>query len=174
MGVRYKTLWVSEVRRCMHYISLIWTNYQRKRFSFITVPHERECKSSFRSLIVTLSNNSITDVVVESASGVECPAKEKMLYIKYKDEEGNTKETPKLETFDYSEKLLLNEKFKEIFLKKQVMNWEMPLRSIIKNVKKHGYKKGLEQLYIVGSKDSERKDSFNQVKNFNHTLFFCI
>ncbi|RZD19493.1 MAG: hypothetical protein EVG15_01015 [Candidatus Acididesulfobacter diazotrophicus] len=37
----------------------------------------------------------------------------------------------------------------------------MPLRSIIRNIKKPDSKKGLKQLWIVGS-----KDSFNQIKDF--------
>ncbi|RZD19492.1 MAG: hypothetical protein EVG15_01010 [Candidatus Acididesulfobacter diazotrophicus] len=68
------------------YISLIWTNYERKRFSLITVPHERQCEEgSFRALIVALSKNSITDVIVESASDGDNQAGIKnFLYIQIK------------------------------------------------------------------------------------------
>ena len=134
--------------------SLYWTNYERKKFSSISIPVERDLglqERTFEALIMPLSVNQLrADIITPSNSA-------KTLKITKIIQNGTEKEfsfedTSEPSPFKRLEELLLDNSgppyAKEIF-----SNWQMPLTSIIRNIKHDKGGSGLKQLWLIGSKN---------------------
>ena len=147
-------------------LSMAWTNYERKRFSTIEIPHEHECEEGYyRALIIALSTNNknIEDITIKDND------EERTLYIKIKEETDEKKYEIKRDISIPS----LKDRLEEFYSNNNGLNWVMPLRSIFKSIKREGkYKKGLEQLWIVSSVDNKTQGSYSQIKNFIKLIDF--
>lgn len=154
--------------------SLFWTNYERKKFSLITIPIERDLalnERTFEVLIMPLSlHKSIKTVSITPSDSNEI--------LNINNEPLPFKKGPGLDLLKDLKALLLenlnSEKGGEIF-----KNWQPPLISITRNLKEDNGK-GLKQLWLIGSKDkvySNKPDekkygSAGQLKHLIKILLF--
>lgn len=138
---------------------LKWTNKERKKFSYIAIPEERDLEEgSIEALILPISKpNTINNVQIENDGGL------KKLTIQYKKpkEDNIPEKSDEIIEFKESEalsrirKLLIPDKDEKDRNKAQKIfdNWEMPLISVYRNVAKEGKTGGLKQLWLIGSLD---------------------
>lgn len=145
-------------------LALILTNTERKKFNKISIPLERELDDKyFNALILPLSyNDKITDVIIDE--------KENNLTIKQNNENKENNIDIVVNSNELEEILIKSPKSKEN--SKKFFNWQMPLISIYKNKKLEGEKRGINQIWLIGSSDKDEKGSAKQLKLFSKILFF--
>lgn len=157
--------------------SLFWTNYERKKFSSIAIPVERDLdrqERTFEALIIPLSYNQ----AINTVSIISSNSNETLNIEKNNNGQFPFEKTPEHDPLKDLKDLLL-ENLNSGEGRKIFENWQMPLTSIIRNLKQDNGK-GLKQLWLIGSKDKvylnkpdEKKyGSAIQLRHFIKILFF--